>query len=110
MRIPSLKIPVPHSPSINLQKNSELSNNETSENIDENVNKEESVETNQPTFSQEKYEYVGISKYFDDVDDNYIGKSKKQPKPEREDGYEEKEELEQKLMNYYASIKKVMQQ
>ena len=94
----------------NIEENSELSNNETSENIDENVNKEESVENNQPTFSQEKYEYVGISKYFDDVDDNYIGKSKKQPKPEREDGYEEKEELEQKLMNYYASIKKVMQQ
>ena len=51
-------------------------------------------------------EYIGISKYFDDVDENYIGKSKR---PKREDGYEGKEELEQKLMNYYASIKNSIQ-
>lgn len=53
--------------------------------------------------------YIGISKYFEDVDENYIGKSKRQVSEKREDGYEGKEELEQKLMNYYASIKKVIQ-
>ncbi len=98
------------------QPNLELGNNEINENEEENkesFSSQNEVNTEQeinPAFQPEKREYVGISKYFEDVDDNYIGKSKKQAKPEREDGYEEKEELEQKLMNYYASIKKVMQQ
>ncbi len=100
----------------NAEQNTELSSNDINENKEENTQSvlsqdEVNTETElNPAFQPEKREYVGISKYFEDVDDNYIGKSKKQAKPEREDGYEEKEELEQKLMNYYASIKKVMQQ
>ena len=73
-------------------------------------NSDKMEDVDEEVTTSEKQEYIGISKYFEDVDDNYIGKSKKQVKPERKDGYEEKEELEQKLMNYYASIKKVMQQ
>lgn len=58
---------------------------------------------------QETQQYIGISKYFEDVDENYIGNSRKKAQKSDDDGYGDKDELEQKLMNYYASIKKSIQ-
>lgn len=96
-----------------------FNNSETSNNNEDNfanVSTTESYNQETPTETQENVsapeqnetQYIGISKYFEDVDENYIGKSKRQASEKRDDGYEGKEELEQKLMNYYASIKKAI--
>lgn len=56
----------------------------------------------------------GVSKYFCDDTTKYSQETEENEtdeeyKANEEDGYEGKEELEKKLMNYYSSIKKVIQ-
>lgn len=64
------------------------------------------------TIGQINMEDTGIEKYFvgnDSDEDNYENTEEQDDSEKYDDGYGGKDELEQKLMNYYASIKKVLQ-